>query len=225
MAIIKLDNISKKYNEHVLYESACLSIEEGTTVGIVGINGSGKSVLFKLIIGLEYADAGNIYVRGKKVGKGFDFPENVGIFVNRPGYIDYYDGFRNLKMLAEIQNKIDEDTIRLYMKKLGLHPDDKKKVKNYSEGMKQKLGITQAIMEGQDIILLDEPFNALDFQTNREVISLLTTLKKEKKTILLTSHQHEYLEKICDQLYFILDKKLVPFNEEIKNTYFNLYQV
>lgn len=222
MAVIKLDNISKCFSENVLYESASISIEAGTTVGIVGANGSGKSVLYKLIVGMEYVDSGNIYVRDKLVGKDCDFPENVGLFVNRPGYIDYYDGFHNLKMLAEIQNKIDDDTIRDYMKRLGLDPDDKKKVKNYSEGMKQKLGITQAIMEGQDIILLDEPFNALDFQTNQEIMATLKSLKEEKKTVLLTSHQHEYLEKICDELYIILDRKLVPFDEGIKKRYFSI---
>ena len=223
MAIIKLDNITKKYKDHVLYEDASLEIEAGTTVGIVGANGSGKSVLFKLIAGLEYPQSGSIFVNGQKLERDGDFPTNVGIFVNQPGYIGYYDGFSNLKMLAEIQGKIDDETIRDYMRKMGLDPDDRTKVRNYSAGMKQKLGIVQAVMEGQEIVLLDEPFNALDFQTNQEVMTILSDLKKEHKTILLTSHQHEYLERICDQVYIILNRKIVRFDEKIKESYFAIF--
>lgn len=223
MAIIKIKSISKKFKQNILYENASLEIETGKTVGIVGGNGTGKSVLFKLITGLEFVDAGEIFVRGKKVGKDLDFPENVGLFVNQPGYIDFYDGFTNLKLLADIQGKIDDRVIRDYMIRVGLDPYNKSSVKTYSAGMKQKLGIAQAIMENQDIIMLDEPFNALDFQTNVDVIRILSTLKSEGKTILLTSHQHEYLEKVCDEIYMILDRKLVLFNDELKKRYFSLF--
>lgn len=223
MAVIQLENVCKKFKENVLYENACLSVEEGRTVGIVGSNGTGKSVLFKMIAGLEYPESGSILVKGQSVGKNCDFPKNIGMFVNQPGYIPYYDGFTNLKMLAEIQGKIDDETIRAFMRKIGLNPDDKKRVAAYSAGMKQKLGIVQAVMENQDIVLLDEPFNALDFQTNQEVMSILKTLKEDKKTLLLTSHQHEYLERICDEVYIILNRKLVLFDEKIKEAYFNIF--
>ena len=223
MGIIKVDNISKSYKDNQLYEDAHIEIKEGTTVGIVGPNGSGKSVLFKLIAGLEPVDSGSIVVRDKLVGKDCDFPQNLGIFVNQPGYIEYYNGFQNLKMLAEIQGIIDDETIKQYMVRLGLDPSDKTKVKNYSSGMKQKLGIIQAIMENQSIILLDEPFNALDFQANRDIIMLLQDLKKEKKTIVLTSHQHEYLERLCDEIYMIINRKIVKFDEEMRGTYFKLF--
>lgn len=123
-------------------------------------------------------------------------------------------------MLAEIQNIVDEEVIRTYMKKVGLDPEDKTKVKNYSEGMKQKLGIAQAIMEDQDLILLDEPFNALDFKTNNEVMEILFNLKNEGKTLLLTSHQHEYLERLCDHIYAIINQQIVAFNKEEKEKYF-----
>ena len=224
MEIIEVHNVSKRFKQNVLYENASLCVKEGKTVGIVGGNGVGKSVLFKLMTGLEYADSGEIYVRGKKVGKDCDFPENVGIFVNQPGYIDFYSGFTNLRLLADIREKISDADIMACMRKVGLNPEDRTKVKNYSAGMKQKLGIAQAIMENQDIVLLDEPFNALDFQTNKEVMSILAGLKKEGKTLLLTSHQHEYLEKICDELYFIADKTIRVFDEEMKKAYFS-YEV
>ncbi|MDO4764824.1 MAG: ABC transporter ATP-binding protein [Eubacteriales bacterium] len=223
MSIIELKSISKKFKQNILFDRASLTIYEGKMVGIVGGNGAGKSVLFKLITGLEYVDEGEIYVRGKKVGKNFNFPENVGLFVNQPGYIDFYDGFTNLKLLADIQSKINEKDIKDCMRKVGLNPEDKTKVKNYSAGMKQKLGIAQAIMENQNIVLLDEPFNALDFQTNMDMLSILSNLKQERKTVLLTSHQHEYLEKVCDELYIILNKKIVLFDNELKKAYFSIF--
>lgn len=223
MSIIELKSISKKFKQNILFDRASLTINEGKMVGIVGGNGVGKSVLFKLITGLEYVDEGEIYVRGKKVGKNFNFPENVGLFVNQPGYIDFYDGFTNLKLLADIQSKINEKDIKDCMRKVGLNPEDKTKVKNYSAGMKQKLGIAQAIMENQNIVLLDEPFNALDFQTNMDMLSILSNLKQERKTVLLTSHQHEYLEKVCDELYIILNKKIVLFDNELKKAYFSIF--
>lgn len=223
MSIIEVKSISKKFKQNILFEDASLSIDQGKMIGIVGGNGVGKSVLFKLITGLEFVDKGEISVRGKKVGKNSDFPQNIGLFVNQPGYIDFYDGFTNLKLLAEIQDRIGEEEIKNCMKKVGLNPEDKTKVKNYSAGMKQKLGIAQAIMENQDIVLLDEPFNALDFHTNMDMLSILSNLKQERKTVILTSHQHEYLEKVCDELHILLNKKIVLFNEDLKKAYFSMF--
>ena len=220
MPVIKLTDVSKRFKEKVLYESINLSIEKGDCIGIVGANGSGKSMLFKLITGLESADTGTIHVKGNLVGKDLNFPQGVGLFVNQPGYIQYYDGLTNLKLLAEIQNIVGEETIRSFMLKVHLEPDDKTKVANYSVGMKQKLGIAQAIMEGQDIVLLDEPFNALDYQTNSDVMEILFELKGQGKTLLMTSHQHGYLEKLCDHIFLIVDKRLVAFDDEVKRRYF-----
>lgn len=225
MSIIEIKNISKKFKQNVLFNNANMAINKGTTVGIVGANGTGKSILFKLITGLEYVDEGEIFVRNKKVGKDLDFPQNVGLFVNQPGYIEFYDGFTNLKLLADIQGKIGDEEIKKCMESVGLDPSNTTKVKNYSAGMKQKLGITQAIMENQDIILLDEPFNALDFQTNVEVLGILSKLKEENKTILITSHQHEYLEKVCDEMYIIINKKLLLLTDELKEKYFSVFQI
>lgn len=223
-AIIEIKHLAKQFNNHILFDDVSLAINQGECIGIVGGNGSGKSVLFQLISGLAFADTGEILVRQKAVGKGHDFPTDLGIFVNQPGYIEFYDGFTNLQLLASIQNKIDDMTIREYMQRIGLDPYSKVKVKNYSAGMKQKLGIVQAIMENQDIILLDEPFNALDFQTNVEIMKILEELKSEGKTILLTSHQHEFLEQICNHLYLILNHKIVPFDDELKKNYFALFK-
>lgn len=159
---IEVKNVSKSFSGRAILQNISLPVEQGTTVGLVGANGSGKSVLFKIICGFEKPDQGSVYVRGNQLGKnGCDFPESLGVFINSPGFIGIYNGFQNLKFLADIQGKIGEKEIRQAMSKVGLDPDNKTKVDNYSLGMKQKLGLAQAIMEGQDILILDEPFNAL----------------------------------------------------------------
>lgn len=219
--IIEIKNVTKVFRKTTVLKSIDLDIKKGETIGIVGSNGSGKSVLFKLICGFETCSDGNIYVRGKKIGEEFDFPENVGALINTPGYIDYYSGLENLKLLAGINNKIDNQTIEKTMELVGLDPNNEKKVKQYSMGMKQKLGIAQAIMEEQDIIILDEPFNALDFKSNREIKNLLLRLKESGKTLLLTSHNHSDIEEICDSIYVLLDGQLHKFTEELRRDYFS----
>lgn len=217
---MELLNLSKSFKEKKLYSNINLSVNKGDAIGIVGSNGSGKSVLFKIMTGLEMADSGDIIINRQKLGADCDFPRGVGIMVDSPGYIEYYSGYKNLVLLSEIQGLITSSDIIDIMNLVGLDPHDKKPVRTYSTGMKQKLGIAQAIMENQSIILLDEPFNALDFQTNQEIVKVLKRLKAEGKTIIMTSHQHEYLEKICDKLYVIENFELVPFTDEIKEKYF-----
>ena len=217
---IEVKNVSKSFGGKAILQDVSLSIEQGTTVGLVGANGSGKSVLFKILCGFEKPDRGSVYVRGKQLGKnGRDFPESLGVFINSPGFIGIYSGFQNLKFLADIQGKIGEKEIRQAMGKVGLDPDNKTKVDNYSLGMKQKLGIAQAIMEGQDILILDEPFNALDYKTYEDVKAIIRMLKAEGKTIFLTSHHFKDIEQLCDQVYSIEDCRLIPITEEIAARY------
>ena len=143
---IEVKNVSKSFSGRAILQNISLPVEQGTTVGLVGANGSGKSVLFKIICGFEKPDQGSVYVRGNQLGKnGCDFPESLGVFINSPGFIGIYNGFQNLKFLADIQGKIGEKEIRQAMSKVGLDPDNKTKVDNYSLGMKQKLGLAQAI--------------------------------------------------------------------------------
>lgn len=219
--VIKLKNVSKKFRTNIIYKNINLEIEKGNCVGFVGGNGSGKSVLFQLITGLIPIDSGKVVVNGVELGKNNrDFPQDVGILINEPGYISYLSGLNNLLLLAEIQNLIDENKVRETMIRVGLNPDDKTPVKKYSMGMKQKLGIAQAIMEDQSIIILDEPYNALDFNTNIEITKILEGLKSEGKTILLTSHQHDYMRKLCDEMYLIKEHDIVSFDEELQKDYF-----
>ena len=219
---IKLSKVSKSYNNTVILNNVNLTVNKGATVGIIGPNACGKSVLFKLICGFEKPNSGEIFIRKEKVGETFDFPSDVGIIINEVGYIGIYSGFKNLQYLAEIRNKIDDNKIKETMEMVGLDPNNKTKVKNYSLGMKQKLGIAQAIMENQDILILDEPFNALDYKTNKEIKNLLIKLKNEGRTIMITSHNHNDIEELCSEIYIIDDGELLELTEEKKEIYFNL---
>lgn len=221
--VIELKNVSKSFGNNKIYEDVNIKISKGECVGFVGGNGTGKSVLFQIITGLMSTDSGSVVVENKTLGEnGKDFPENVGILINEPGYIEYYSGYKNLQLLAEIQGKIDEKKIQETMTMVGLDYRDKTPVKKYSMGMKQKLGIAQAIMENQEIVILDEPYNALDYKSNKEITKILESLKESGKTLLVTSHQHEYLKRLCDTLYCIDEHKVVPFTEKMQEQYFQV---
>lgn len=217
---IELRKVSKSFGHRRILREVSLSVERGKTVGLVGANGSGKSVLFKILCGFEKPDKGDVYVRGRQLGKnGRDFPDNMGVFINSPGFIGIYSGFQNLKFLADIQGRIGEEEIAEAMDKVGLDPSDKTKVDHYSLGMKQKLGLAQAIMEGQDILILDEPFNALDYKTYEDVRTIIRMLKAEGKTIFLTSHRYKDIEQLCAQVYSIEDGRLMPITGELAERY------
>lgn len=219
-SLIEVKNVSKKFGKKIILRDVSFTVAQGETIGLVGANGSGKSVLFKILCGFEKPDSGKVYVRGKQLGNDRrDFPENMGVFINSPGFVGIYSGFQNLKFLADIQGKIGNQEIRDAMEKVGLDPDNKTKVDHYSLGMKQKLGLAQAIMEGQDILVLDEPFNALDIKTYEDVKSIIRMLKAEGKTIFLTSHHYRDIEQLCSQIYTIDDCRLSPVTEEIAKQY------
>ena len=199
--IIELDRVSKAFARRTILNDATLTIDAGHSVGIVGSNGSGKSVLFQIICGFLTPDSGTVRVRGNVLGGSRDFPENMGVLINSPGFISLDTGLQNLRYLAGIRGVIGDREIRSAMKKVGLDPDDRTRVEHYSLGMKQKLGLAQAIMEGQDILILDEPFNALDYKTYNDVKEIIRTLQAEGKTILMTSHNYEDIETLCNEVY------------------------
>ena len=206
--IIELDQVSKAFSRRTILNDITLTIEAGHTVGIVGSNGSGKSVLFQIICGFLTPDSGTVRVRGDALGGNRDFPENMGVLINSPGFISLDTGLQNLRYLAGIRGLIGDREIRSAMKKVGLDPDDRTRVEHYSLGMKQKLGLAQAIMEGQDILILDEPFNALDYKTYNDVKEIIRTLQAEGKTILMTSHNYEDIETLCNEVYVLEEGKL-----------------
>lgn len=218
--IISLNQVSKSFSGRRVLSDISLNIEKGSTVGIVGSNGSGKSVLFNIICGFLVPDSGQVRVRGQVLGKGRDFPENVGVLINSPGFIGLNTGLQNLRYLAGIRGVAGEKEIRLAMQKTGLDPEDKTKVEHYSLGMKQKLGIAQAIMENQDILILDEPFNALDYKTYNDTKEIIRVLQAEGRTILMTSHNYDDLETLCTHIYAIEDGELgVLSGEETKKRF------
>ena len=178
-----------------------LILEKGKVYGIVGNNGSGKTVLMKCICGFLPPTAGTIRVFGKRIGVDRDFPESLGLIIETPGFLTNQTGIQNLKILADLNRKIGETEIRQVLKKVGLDPDMKKPVGKYSLGMRQRLGIAQAIMEDPKFLILDEPFNGLDKNGVAEIRSLLLELKKEGKTILLASHNEEDIRILCDRVY------------------------
>ncbi len=216
---IELENVSKQFDGEMVLDQIQLTVMQGKSVGIVGGNGSGKSLLFKLLCGFEKPSSGKVKIRQKVLGEQLDFPENVGVFISEPGYIELFSGLKNLEFLAAINNKISVKEIKEAMKLVGLNPNNKTKVKDYSLGMKQKLGIAQAIMENQDILILDEPFNALDYKTYQDIKDIIQRLKAQGKTILLTSHHFSDIDELCDEVYVIEEGHLMPLSTSMRETF------
>jgi len=201
MDVIRVEGATKTYREHVVLNDVNLSFAAGQIHGIVGRNGSGKTILFKAICGFVPLSAGRIVVRGKQVGKDIDTPTDVGIIIEAPGFLPNYSAYHNLRFLAKIRNKIGRDEIRQAIDAVGLDPTSRKHVGKYSLGMRQRLGIAQAIMEDPSLLLLDEPFNGLDISGVDEMRKLLLGLRRQGKTILLASHSPEDIGLLCDTVH------------------------
>ena len=197
-SFIQVNDIVLRFKKDILLDHVSYQCEQGKIHGIVGRNGSGKTLLMKCICGFIRPNEGHIYVRDKEIGKDIDFTPDTGIIIETPGFIPYYSGYRNLKVLAAINNRISRKDIENAMYQVGLDPTMKKRVATYSLGMRQRLGIAQAIMEDPSLIILDEPFNGLDKHGVAEIRELLLDLKAAGKTILLTSHNTEDIEYLCD---------------------------
>lgn len=201
--MIELKDVNKTIKQQVILDYVSLRIPKGGIYGFVGRNGSGKSMLFKAICGFISVDSGSIIVDHKRIGEEIDFPMNMGVIIEKPALIPYMTGMDNLRYLASIQKKITQDRIAATMQLVGLDPLSKKKVRAYSLGMKQRLAIAQAMMEEPDILILDEPMNALDQQAASLVKDLLKQEKDRNCTILICSHISGDLEELSDQLYRI----------------------
>ena len=198
---ICVENVTKVFGNQEVLKTVCVKFEMGKIYGIVGRNGSGKTVLLKCICGLLCPQAGTVTVGGKVVGKDVDYPENIGFIIETPGFLPGYPGLKNLKYLASVRGKVKEDEIRKYMELVGLNPDDKKHVGNYSLGMRQRLGIAQAFMENPDILILDEPMNALDNNGVEEIRGVLLKMKEQGKLIIIASHVRDDIDILCDEVY------------------------
>lgn len=200
---ILVENVTKAFGDQDVLKIVCAKFEMRKIYGIVGRNGSGKTVLLKCICGLLYPSGGTVTVDGRVVGKEVDYPENIGFIIESPGFLPRYSGLKNLKYLASVRGKIREDEIRKYMELVGLNPDDKKHVGNYSLGMRQRLGIAQALMENPDILILDEPMNALDNNGVEDMRKVLLKMKEKGKLIIIASHVRDDIDILCDEVYGI----------------------
>ena len=201
MNIISVKNLSKDFGQERVLKSVTRDFEKGKIHGIVGRNGSGKTVLFKCICGLMHPEEGVILVNGKRVGRDVDMPEDIGAIIEAPGFLPNYSGYKNLRFLANIRRKIGKEEILNVLKTVGLDPESRKHVGKYSLGMRQRLGIAQAIMEDPEILILDEPMNGLDNAGVQDIRALLLELKAQGKTILLASHNHEDIAALCDTVH------------------------
>lgn len=199
--VIRVENASKSFKNHKVLNNVSLKCESGKIYGIIGYNGSGKTVLFKCICGFYHLDEGEIWVRDKKMKKDIDMLTEAGIIIEEPSFLRNYSGYRNLDFLYRLRNKRDKKHICEIMDKVGLDPNSKKHVCNYSLGMRQRLAIAQAIMEDQPILILDEPMNGLDKKGVLEMRSFFESLKKDGKTIILASHNKEDIDVLCDEVY------------------------
>ena len=196
--MIQIKNVSLTINKTVILKSVCASFERGKIHGLIGRNGSGKTMLMKCICGFVTPSQGEIFVDGERIGKDCDFPKNTGIIIETPGFIPYYSGYKNLKLLAGLNNKIGKQEVREAMEKVGLDPDLKRHVKKYSLGMRQRLGLAQAIMEDPELLILDEPMNGLDKDGVKDMREYLLALKMQGKTIIIASHSAEDIDILCD---------------------------
>ncbi|HHD9720406.1 TPA: ABC transporter ATP-binding protein [Streptococcus pneumoniae] len=205
--IITLKNIELKLKKTCVFQNLNFSCKQGEIIGITGANGSGKSVLFKLIAGLYSPSYGEVLINGENIVPERKIPANLGALIEEPGFINYYSGFKNLQYLASIRGVVGNQEINDTLKIVGLYEQKDQKVKTYSLGMRKKLGITQAIMENPSILLLDEPMNALDKSSVENMRTLFRKLSSEKgTTILIASHSEEDIRILCDKVYAIEDK-------------------
>ncbi|HHK7643385.1 TPA: ABC transporter ATP-binding protein, partial [Streptococcus pneumoniae] len=205
--IIILKNIELKLKKTCVFQNLNFSCKPGEIIGITGANGSGKSVLFKLIAGLYSPSYGEVLINGENIVPERKIPANLGALIEEPGFINYYSGFKNLQYLASIRGVVGNQEINDTLKIVGLYEQKDQKVKTYSLGMRKKLGIAQAIMENPSILLLDEPMNALDKSSVENMRTLFRKLSSEKgTTILIASHSEEDIRILCDKVYAIEDK-------------------
>ena len=206
---IILKAVSKKIGyTQVLDNINCLFLG-GKIYGIVGYNGSGKTMLLRTIAGLVIPTSGTIDFDGKRLHRDISIPPSLGLIIEKPEFLSYMTGLENLKQLAAINKKVSENTIKEYMRLFELDPESKQTMRRYSLGMKQRLGIAAAIVESPDLILLDEPFNALDESGIKEIRDLLRELRQKGKLIVLTCHDRQQMESLADEIIAMREGRIV----------------
>lgn len=203
MAQIEIKNVTKIIKHNTVIDNVSLTVNSGKITGLKGVNGSGKTMLMRLVSGLILPTSGEIIIDGETLGKDITFPRSIGTLIENPAFLDNYSGFQNLKLLASIQGKISDEEIREAIIAVELNPDDKKKFRKYSLGMKQRLGIAATVMEHPDIIILDEPTNALDSDGVQMVKRILQKEKERGALILISCHDLDILKELSDVIYLM----------------------
>lgn len=211
--IIKIENLTKRFGNVTVLNNVNVNFEKEKIYGIVGRNGSGKTMLMKCICGFLKPTEGTITVSEKVVGKDVEIPPDIGVIIETPGFVTNYSGYKNLKLLASVRGKITNDEIVEAMNIVGLDAKNRKHVGKYSLGMRQRLGIAQAIMEKPKILILDEPMNGLDNDGVQHIRNVLLELKEQGTTIILASHNKEDIDVLCDRVCY-MDKGRIAVRED-----------
>ena len=217
---LEIINATKIIDKKIILDNINLKLKGGRIYGLRGKNGTGKTMLFRLISGLIFPTEGRVIINGEELGKEISFPRSVGILIENPGYIPNFSGFKNLKIISNIKGIIGDEKIIDTMTLLGLDPYSKKKVKKYSLGMKQKLGLAMAVMEEPDLIILDEPINALDEASVKIVHDLLQSHKARGALIIIASHDREELDLLADEI-FVMENGRITETESTKRESLN----
>lgn len=198
---IQCVHVTKKYGSQVVLKDISVLFEDGKIHGLVGRNGSGKTLLMKCICGYVQPDTGHVLVNGRRIGADVEFPPSMGLMLETPGFLPQFSARFNLSMLYAIRNKPNPQVICKALETVGLDPDSRKSVGHYSLGMRQRLGIAQALMENPDLLILDEPFNGLDEAGVHDIRALLLQLRDKGRTILLSSHYAQDIDMLCDTVH------------------------
>lgn len=209
MTTIEINHLTKKIHKNLVLQDVTMKMYSGKIYGLQGINGSGKTMLMRAIIGFIRPSSGTVLINDKILGKDIEFPESIGFLLETPSFLDRYSGFDNLKILADIKRDLSEQEIRETISQVGLEPYDKKKYRKYSLGMKQRLGIAAAIMGEPDIVILDEPTNALDTEGVGMVKTILAQQKERGALVIISCHDLNLLKEISDEVFLLEDGKIV----------------
>ncbi len=201
MMRIELDKVTKRIRKNTVLHEVTLKMHEGRIYGLQGVNGSGKTMLMRTVIGLIRPTEGSVSVNGRILGRDMEFPESIGFLLENPAFLGQYSGYENLNMLAGIKGRVLTGQIKDCIRAVGLDPEDKKKYRKYSLGMKQRLGIAAAIMEEPDIVVLDEPTNALDESGVRLVQDILRREKVRGALVILSCHDIGILRELSDEIF------------------------
>ena len=211
--MIEIQNVTKVYGKQTVLSCVSATLEAGRIYGLVGINGSGKTTLMRCICGFTHPTSGKIIVNGDEIGKKVDFPKRTGIIIETPGFLPHYSGLRNLLLLAGVSHGATKERAAQVMRQVKLDPDEKKPVAQYSLGMRQRLGIAQAIMEDPEILILDEPFNGLDPESVATLKKFLIEYRDAGNLVLFSAHNLDLIANFCDDVVFI-DKQRKIFQLE-----------